>query len=119
MNLTAKKILLTILAIVLVVEIGFIFMFVLTGSRKDMPAETVAVISTEPTVTESVPAETVPPTETVAPTETVPPTEPPVTEPPATEPKEKHYTLSFAGDCTMGSTKANWNNPVHYIQTIG
>ena len=117
MNLTAKKILLVILALVLVVEIGFIF--VLIGGNKDIPAETVA--ATEPAVTETIaPVETtVPPTETVAPTETIAPTEPPVTEPPVTEPKEKHYTLSFAGDCTLGSTKSNWNNPNHFIQTIG
>ena len=119
MNLTAKKILLVILALVLVVEIGFIF--VLIGGSKDTSAETVA--ATEPAATEAIaPAETVPPTETVAPTEapTEPPvTEPPVTEPPVTEPKEKHYTLSFAGDCTFGSIKSNWNNPNHFIQTIG
>ena len=119
MNLTAKKILLVILAIVLIIEVGFVFMFVLASSQKDTPAETVAVISTEPPATEPPVTETIPPTETIAPTETIPPTEPPVTEPPATEPKEKHYTLSFAGDCTLGSTKSNWNNPVHYIQTIG
>ena len=117
MNLTAKKILLVILALVLVVEIGFIF--VLIGGNKDIPAEPIA--TTEPAVTETIaPVETtVPPTETVAPTETIAPTEPPVTEPPVTEPKEKHYTLSFAGDCTLGSTKSNWNNPNHFIQTIG
>ena len=119
MNLTAKKILLAILALVLVIEIGFIF--VLIGGSKDTSAETVA--ATEPAATETIaPAETVPPTETVAPTEapTEPPvTEPPVTEPPVTEPKEKHYTLSFAGDCTFGSIKSNWNNPNHFIQTIG
>ena len=119
MNLTAKKILLVILAIVLIIEVGFVFMFVLASSQKDAPAETVAVISTEPPATEPPVTETIPPTETIAPTETIPPTEPPVTEPPATEPKEKHYTLSFAGDCTLGSTKSNWNNPNHFIQTIG
>ena len=82
MNLTAKKILLVILAIVLVIEIGFIF--VLIGGNKDTSAETVA--ATEPAATETIaPTETILPTETVAPTEA--PTEPPVTEPPVTEPK--------------------------------
>ena len=116
MNLTFKKILLIVLALVLAIEIGFIF--VLAAGSSDAPAA-----ATTPAATEAVPTQpaTELPTETTVPTEapTEAPTEPPVTEPPVTEPKEKRYTLSFAGDCTMGSTKSNWNNPVHYIQTIG
>ena len=113
MNLTFKKILLIVLAVVLAAEIGFIFLLVSTGNTA--PAETTA-----PSIPTVAPTEaTVPPTETIAPTETDAPTEPPVTEPPETEPKEKRYTLSFAGDCTLGSTRSNWNNSVHFIQTIG
>jgi len=111
MNVTMKKILLVVLSVLLVAEIGLVFVL---GSRKDStPVETAA--PTVPAATELLPTEaTEAPTETAAPTETTAPTEPP-----ETEPKEKHYTLSFAGDCTLGSTKANWSNPNHFIQTIG
>jgi len=112
MNITIKKILLVILSALLVAEIGLV---VVLSSREDnTPAETAA--PTVPAATEALPTEaaTEAPAETAAPTETVAPTEPP-----ETEPKEKHYTLSFAGDCTLGSTKANWSNPNHFVQTIG
>ena len=114
MNLTAKKIILIVLSIVLVAEIGFAFILgirtkdVSTVETESVVAEVLTTISTE--------APTVAPTEFVAPTE--PPTEAP-TEPPVTEPKEQHYTLSFAGDCTLGSTSKNWSNSNHFIQTIG
>ena len=97
-----------------------------------VPAQALAV-ETEPveTTETAAPAETQAPTalsgetepvetqwsETTAVTETAAPDE--ETEPPVTEPKEKHYTLSFAGDCTFGSVKKNWNNGNHFIQTIG
>ena len=118
MKLIIKKIFLVILAVLLVAEIGLVFVL---SRGVTIPEETAA--PTLPSVTEaaeptSVPAETAVPTQ--PPTE--PPTESPTeapTEPPATEPKEKHYTLSFAGDCTLGSLKKNWNNPVHFVQTIG
>ncbi len=113
MNVTIKKVILIILSILLVAETGLAF--ALSSGNDSAPVETTA-----PTATEFIPTEaTELPTETIAPTETEAPTEPPVTEPPVTEPKEKHYTLSFAGDCTLGSTKANWNNPNHFVQTIG
>ena len=113
MNLTVKKIILVVLCLLLAAEIGLVF---LLGS----PAGETTVETDAPTL----PADTIPmvtdpsaaPTETLAPT--LAPTEAP-TEPPATEPKEKHYTLSFAGDCTLGSTKGNWSNPNHFIATIG
>ena len=114
MNLTVKKIILVILSILLVAELGFAF--VLRSRKDNAPAETAA--PTVPAVTEA--AEPTPTVVTEAPTETAAPTETTApTEPPATEPKEKHYTLSFAGDCTLGSTKSNWSNPNHFIQTIG
>ena len=113
MNLTVKKIILVVLCLLLAAEIGLVF---LLGS----PAGETAVETDAPTL----PNDTLPvmtdtvtePTETLAPTQA--PTEAP-TEPPETEPKEIHYTLSFAGDCTLGSTKANWSNPNHFVTTIG
>ena len=111
----AKVTILIILVLLLAAEIGLLVVM-------DSAKEEISLQATEAVVTESL--ETLPPVETAAaetalPTETVAPTLPPETEPPVTEPKEKHYTLSFAGDCTLGSTKSNWNNPNHFIQTIG
>lgn len=117
MNLTFKKILLVLLAILLSAEVGFL---AVVSDRKDTEPPETTVPVTEGTVdatdvfatdfiTDS--SETVMPTETDVPTEPTAPTE--------TEPKETHYTLSFAGDCTLGSISKNWNNNNHFIQTIG
>ena len=110
----AKVAILIILVLLLAAEIGLLAVM-------DTEVE-ITMQATEAIVTESV--ETLPPVETepvetVMPTEIIAPTEPPVTEPPVTEPKEKHYTLTFAGDCTFGSISKNWNNGNHFIQTIG
>ena len=114
MNLTVKKILLIVLSIVLVAEIGVAFIL---GSRADsIPVDVTEPVATEALATIGTEVLTTAPAETEAPTE--PPTEAP-TEPPVTEPKEQHYILSFAGDCTLGSTSKNWNNSNHFIQTIG
>ena len=48
---------------------------------------------------------------------TQPPTEP-VTEAP-TEPQPEVFTLTFVGDCTLGSVEAAWQNPSSFIQTVG
>jgi len=125
MSVTVKKVLLIILSILLAAEIGAVFL--LSSRQNDGPVqvqvpETQATQATQPP---TVPAETAAPTqatempetempETEMPTETAAPTEPP-----ATEPKEQHYTLSFAGDCTFGSTPSNWNNSNHFVKTIG
>ena len=112
MNVKAKKLILTVLSLLLVAELGVAGMLYLTADRPDnVPSATEVVLSA------TIPTETLP-----APTETDPPTEPPTeapTEPPVTEPPIKHYTLSFAGDCTLGSIKKNWSNPNHFIMTIG
>ena len=114
MNLTVKKILLIVLSIVLVAEVGVAFVL---GSRGDsVPAEVTEPVATEVLATIGAEETSAAPVETEMPT--LPPTEAP-TEPPVTEPKEQHYTLSFAGDCTLGSTSKNWNNSNHFIQTIG
>ena len=115
MKAAFKTILLIFLAVLLMAEVGLVF--VLNRGDRDITEETAAPAATEAVATEATAAPTE--AETIAPTETTAPTEPPVTEPPVTEPKEKHYTLSFAGDCTLGSQQKNWNNPVHFVQTIG
>ena len=114
MNLTTKKILLIVLAILLAVEIGILIMLNTRDGDVSMeqtePAETMAeeVLSTNPVESTQFPAETAAATETAAPTE-----------PAETEPDRNRYVLSFAGDCTFGSVSKNWNNSNHFIQTIG
>ena len=49
--------------------------------------------------------------------ETQAPTEP-VTEAP-TEPQPEVFTLTFVGDCTLGSVEAAWQNPAGFVQTVG
>ena len=113
MNLTIKRIILILLSVLLAAEIGIAIM--LKAQNGDAPEKAVEAVATEQidaTEAESTESAT---EATDAPTEM--PTEPPTEAP--TEPKEKHYTLSFAGDCTLGSTKSNWANPNHFIMTIG
>lgn len=110
-----KITLLIILAVLLAAEIGLVAVLssgegeiTLQATEPATLPEATEVLSTEAIVDITEPAETLMPTETMAPTE-----------PPETEPKEKHYTLSFAGDCTFGSVNKNWSNGNHFIQTIG
>ena len=61
------------------------------------------------------------PTEDPALSATQPPTDPPA-EPPTdlpTEPQPEVFTLSFAGDCTLGSREASWSNPHSFVGTVG
>ena len=111
----AKKTILILLFILLVAEIGIVGVLRNSGNEDEILMQ--GNQETAPAVTE--PAFTEIP-------ETVISTEPALTEAPGetegeapTEPKEKVYTLSFAGDCTLGSTAKNWNNGRHFIQTIG
>ena len=50
------------------------------------------------------------PTETAAPTETVPPT---------TEAGPERFLLTFAGDCTLGSSPGDFASPHSFIGTVG
>lgn len=71
--------------------------------------------TTEP-VTTAAPTTTVPPTttqETTVPETTVPPT---TTEP---EPEPTVYTLSFAGDCTLGNFKGDYGSSGSFIGVVG
>ena len=119
MNTKIKKFILILLSVVLAAEVGFAgMMVILSAEPKDVSAPTDFVLAANGEVT--TPAENLTePAQTQEPT--VPPTQEP-TEPPTeapTEPKEKRYTLTFAGDCTLGSISKNWANPNHFIMTIG
>ena len=66
------------------------------------------------------------PTETLAAEETAQPTEtepeetlPEETEPEETEPGQQRYVLTFAGDCTFGSTASKANSSSSFIKVIG
>ena len=105
MKKAPKLILLILLALLLVAEICF--------AANLLPFGPADLIPTEPP--------TEPPTE--APTE--PPTEPPTeapTEPPTeapTDPPDVHYTLSFVGDCTLGTYKDKWYSGYGFILKVG
>ena len=131
-----------ILSLVIVAEVGFL---VYRDYVAD-PADPTTVPTTEPVVTTEATTvattvatqapttmpTTVPTTQapttvpttvaTEAPAETtVPPTDTPTeapTEAP-TEPATTTYLLSFAGNCTLGSTKSEAKNPASFIGTVG
>lgn len=108
MKKTIKTILLVFLSLLLVTEVRFLGQ---AAARETViPTEAVPVIQTP----------------TQAPTErpTEPPTEPPTeapTEPPTEAPSEPpvSYTLSFGGDCTLGTYGDKWYASNGFIQTIG
>ena len=116
MSLNAKRNLVIGLTVLLALLVG---VAAFLGINRDLPAASptepseTSLQATEATEVLGTEAESLP-TETAAPTETVAPTEP--TE---TQPKEQRYTLSFTGDCTLGSIATNWNNSNHFIKTIG
>lgn len=37
----------------------------------------------------------------------------------STEPQPELFSLTFVGDCTLGTVAAGWNNPVSFVQTVG
>ena len=79
-------------------SIVLLFALLLCGcAEKDVPA-----MATEPEVT------------TEATTE---PTTEPTTQP--TEPPEEHFTLTFTGDCTLGSDPGSWYSKSSFINVIG
>ena len=91
----------------------------LLGIAKDTPVETQPPVqtqavteATEPPTTEAPTTEaTEAPTE--APTETTEATEAP------TEPQPESFTLTFVGDCTLGTSPKNFNYGLAFIQTVG
>ena len=112
MNRKITKTLLIIFSVMLVAELAFIGVMKLKGND----GEADLLMNSAPTET-SVPA-TEPPTEeaTAAPTEE---TLPPETEPQQTQPTEQRFILTFAGDCTLGSTAAKAGASSSFIQVVG
>lgn len=115
MNNQVKKILLIILSAILVAELIFVGFMALNRKEPE--------VTEAPTETES--AETTLPTEEPTEEPTGEPTEAP-TEEPAEEPTEEpaevssnRYVLTFAGDCTLGSTSDKWNSASSFVKTIG
>ena len=106
-----KKIILIILAVLLAAEVGVLFFL---GGRED----DVTIRETEPAMTEMTePSDSLPAEDASEPGETVFADETEVsTEPDPTEKDDNTYILTFVGDCTLGSTKKNWNNSNHFIQ---
>lgn len=118
MRRQTKIILLCALVLALVAAGGFAAWKVLGGREEAVPDR---VLQLDPTAEQ---------TETTAPSEEAsqPPEEQTQPEEETTEateeavevgPQEQWYVLSFAGDCTMGSTAATYWYESSYIQTIG
>ena len=112
MSRSTLKTLLIVLSVILATEL----LFVAFMSRNKQP---------EPQL--QVPEATQTPTTVTEPTETKPtqpePTQPPETvaptEPPVTEPQPERFVLTFAGDCTLGSTLDSFKTPSSFIATVG
>ena len=75
----------------------------------------VEVVETEPSTE---PEETEAPTEEVTEAPTEEATEPP-TEAPTEKKDDNFFTLTFVGDCTFGSTAANWEYESSFVQVVG
>ena len=107
---------LIVLSAILLAEVAFVGVMHLRerDAALQAPVETEAPGTLPPEASDSTDAPTEEPTE--------PPTEAPteeVTEPTETEPEDIRYTLTFVGDCTLGSSPSGFNSPLHFIQTIG
>ena len=94
------------------------------GIAKDVPVETVPTVQME-SVTESTAPETTVVTEATIP-ETTEATEPETTVPETTEateaptePTPQVFTLTFVGNCTLGTSQKNYNYQQGFIQTVG
>ena len=88
----------------------------LLGTAMEVPVET------QPIQMESLPEEST--TETTIPETTEEVTEPETTVPETTEaptepPAPEVFTLTFVGDCTLGTTPKNFNYKQGFIQTVG
>ena len=112
MNRKITKTLLVIFSVILAAELIFIGVMRIKGNDGSEDA----LLNNEPTETIGTePAAIVTEEATEAPTET----EPAETEPEETEPSEQRYILTFAGDCTLGSTASKWSASSSFVQTIG
>ena len=118
MNRKITSILLIIFSLLLVAELAFVGYKHLNREEigeellNSEPTEEIIFVPTEPLETQENPVdETAPEEETE--------TEPEETEPAETEPTARRYVLTFAGDCTLGSTAAKANSTGSFVKTIG
>lgn len=103
-----------ILAIVLAAVLAVGAAAVILPEHRQAPTE--PVLQTDPTPS-GVPAEhTEPSAATTVPTQ---PTEPEPTQPTEPQPQPQHFTLTFAGDCTLGTEEGWWNDKWNFIFTVG
>ncbi len=120
MNKTTLAILVCVLSVILAVLLGVIIF--LNATENAGLAATTPVATTPPQSSETCPGTTPEPT-TTAP-DTTPDTTPETTPEPTTlpettpEPQPTHYTLSFAGDCTLANVQ-NTSGAHTFIGTVG
>lgn len=104
------KIVITLVAVLLALELGFVFWMRRQETRLSAPP-----VTEPPVLTQTVP--TVPVMATELP-ETVP-TEAPTTEPETLPPEPEHFLLTFAGDCTLASDPEHYGVRYSLIDTVG
>ena len=96
----------------------------LLGTAMDKPAETLPTVQMESVPETTVPATTeatIPETteEVTEPETTIPETTIPETTEAPTEPTPEVFTLTFVGDCTLGTAPKNFNYQQGFIKTVG
>ena len=89
----------------------------LMGTAMETPAETQPAVQMESVPEESTTETTVPETTEEVTETTVPETTEETTE--ATVPTPESFTLTFVGDCTLGTSLKNFNYQQGFIKTIG
>jgi len=110
---TFKKVLLILFGLFLVAELGFLGTLFLFGGDDggiiDLPFPAPSEAPEQTGTPSTGDSDATNPTQAA----TEAPTEAP------TEPSETRYTISFTGDCTLGSDKDKWNAGYSFVQTIG
>ena len=115
MSRSTLKTVLIVLSAILAIELLFVgFMSLNKEPEPQLQVPEVTNAPTDPT--DPTDPSATKPTEPL-PTE-VPETQAP-TEPTETEPQQERFVLTFAGDCTLGSTLDSFNHPSSFIKTIG
>ncbi len=116
MNKTTLAILVCVLSVILAVLLGVIIF--LSATENAGPAATTPVATTLPEFSTTCPGTTPEPT-TTAPDTTPETTPEPTTLPETTpEPQPTHYTLSFAGDCTLANVQGKTGSGT-FTHTVG
>ncbi len=109
------KILLSIVALILAVDLGLVALMYFRGKGDTLQAPptvpTMPSVQTEPVAE----PETAPPTTEATEEPTTEPTTAPTTEPPEPE----RFLLTFAGDCTLGSDPEHYGVMYSLIYTVG